>query len=147
MNAVQLLGEVIIQFPDLTDLPWNLEGSRAAANLEDLGGIYLEPSTKQPGTQTLVVVPAPEILPVVNKLWAAGWKRGSRYATGGMGWWLYAYLRRHGAEVRVEGMISDAGFGNAAIPFFAPKPPALRSGPAFVAEYREWERKCHEEEW
>lgn len=149
MNAIQLLAVAATEHPELAVLPWQIRGDCALANLDDLGDTYLKPSPEHPGKQILVVVRPPEVLPLINRLHASGWKRGSTDFTGGPAWVLYAYLRRDGAEVKVAGLTlnREDGITNTAIPYFAPEPPSLSRKKSFLPEFREWERKCREDEW
>lgn len=147
-NVYQLLADVIGQFPELAQLTWSIKDQKAKADLTELGGLYTRPDPDHPGSKILVIVPAPSALAFANQLHEAGWKRSGDRA--GQYWELEAYLRRGGAEVRIlcgiESQRPD-GIDHPGIPFFAPPPPELSRKKSFRPAYREWERKCHEDEW
>lgn len=157
MNVFQLLAEQTAKLeelhtqaptPDLTALEWDISGNTATANVDELGKMGLKPAPDNPGKQILVAVLPPRILPIINRLHEAGWKRTSSHGAGP--WWiLSAYLERDGARLRVFG---GEGYEahedkNPGIPFFADPPPPLRRGAKALAEYRAWEQKCFQDEW
>lgn len=150
MNAIHLLAEVTAAHPELAALPWRIDGNFAMANLEHLAEERTVPDPDHPGRQILKIKPAPKVVPIINRLHAAGWKRGD--IPQGCGFWVvYADLKKDGAHIRVAGMAHqddrEVGHDNTAVPFFAPEPPPLGRGKKFLAAYHEWERKCHEDEW
>jgi hypothetical protein len=136
--------------PLLAELEWTVADGKATANIAGLTKMGTVPSEQHPGSWTLVILEGPEALPIVNALHDEhGWKRGSTYAVGCPGWEIYAYLREGDAEVRLIGYAAkrEDGVNNDAIPFFAPEPPTLSRRKGFVADHREWERKCFQDEW
>lgn len=155
MNAIELLSRAAVEVPTLTDevpnlaaLPWKIKGNKATVHVGELGKMGLVPHPDKPGKQILVVVPAPPILPLVERLHAAGWKRTGHIGDGP--WWdVSVYLKRDGAELRITGMelLDDHPDKTGAIPFFADPPPPLSRKKSFKADYEAWERKCHNDEW
>lgn len=136
---------------------WSIVRNEAHLDLALLGDMYTEPRRDKEtgeflGGQTLVIIPAPDTLPVVNALHNLGWKRTDRLSGGSQGWVLSAYLTEPdgGGTLRVSGSHFDGWEDperNTAIPFFADPPPRLSRGKKFLAAYHAWEAKCRNDEW
>lgn len=127
MTAIFLLADAAKQAPVLATVPWKVNSTTAEAALYYDG--------------------APDALKLIGELHAIGWKRNGQTCMPGT-WTVTAELARDGATLRIEGMTSEPpANGRSAIPYFASLPPKLRRGEKALAEYREWERKCFEQEW
>lgn len=139
---MHLLAGECDRIPVLAELAWDIRGTRAVADLHRLE------STRIEGT-TLVIDAAPDALPLINELHAAGWLRDGE--SGGWLWELTATLTRGPCTLQVTGStITPPEHSNPGVPwYFAPAPPQLpaRTSARFRREYQEWERKCRALAW
>lgn len=141
---MHLLAGECDRIPVLARLPWDIQGDRAVADLHRLM------STRFDG-RTLLIDPAPDALPVVNELHAAGWLRDG--ICGAWMWDLTATLTRGRCTLQVTGSTITPPEHRAVPWYFAPAPPQVparmttRLRDKFRADYREWEQKCRAQAW
>lgn len=149
-TAIALLAGVTAEIPELGNLEWWIKDNCASASLDTLGAMHTEYAKDGEGKVrgTLVVTPPPDALPLVCRLYQAGWKRDGVWEQ--WIWELSATLERDGAVLLVGGSTRTAPeHGNPGLPFFAPAPPATpqRISKAWRTEFGEWDRKCRAGEW
>ena len=147
MSWLQALHEQDQSVEGLADLPWSVVGGGAVADLDRLARTYMR------GT-TLVVEPAPEPLPWVNRLRDVGWHRRT-LPVSVPGWIIAADYLVDGARLlRVQGYTSKLPDGtdwhdaapHSTMDYFSPPPPEMR-GRGWHARSREWNDRLVSGDW
>lgn len=159
MNAATLLTAQLAAFPGLNALKWTLAGDEATATLNELGGMHLRPGDpakgERPGSQTLVIVPAPRALPTMEPLRANGWRIWGGHAPVPGFWDMTAEIADGPARVRLHGVMTVRTDGtpweeappHAASCYFSPPPPELGYSKAAEALSAEWMDRLARHDW
>ena len=148
MSWLQALHEQDQSVEGLADLPWSVVGGGAVADLDRLARTYMR------GT-TLVVEPAPEPLPWVNRLRDVGWHRRT-LPVSVPGWIIAADYLVDGARLlRVQGYTSKLPDGtdwhdaepHSSMDYFSPPPPPLGRSKVAKALAQEWQDRLRRSDW
>lgn len=145
----ELLNAQVLGLPWLAEMEWIIRSGAATATT-DLGGLRTGP------TGELIMQQPPDVLPIINALHDAGWKRGE-FDVGrpqqSVSRWLRAYIRNGADALLIVSGVTYTPWGdgkNPDLPYFAdpvPEFPDMGETKDWRAEFAEWQRKTQEDEW